>query len=368
METNKKRDVKLDIIRIFALLTVISVHFFLNSGFYNEIVSGKKMYIMCIFRSFFMICVPMFITLTGYLLNKKELSKNYYKGIFKTLLIYFTCSIIYSIFTKFYLKEKMDIIIFLENLLDYSGTRYSWYIEMYIGLFLIIPFLNIIFNNIKTKKEAKALLIILFISIGLPNIVNIFKLDSPKWWIQPSVTGDYIKILPSWWADLYPIFYYFLGAYLKKYPIKINTIYNMIILIIITILDGTFNFYRSNQTTYIGGSWNTYCSASIMIITFLTFNLLLNTKVNSESKKINKVLKILSDACLGAYLLSCIFDKIIYSKLETLIPVVKDRFVYAPIIILAVFLGSIITSIIINLIYKLIQLLLESVQQKGKQV
>lgn len=61
-----KRDIKLDIIRIFSLLCVISVHFLLNSGFYEETVEGKKMLIMCIYRMFFIICVPMFITLTGY--------------------------------------------------------------------------------------------------------------------------------------------------------------------------------------------------------------------------------------------------------------------------------------------------------------
>ena len=82
MEKNKLvRDYRLDIIRIFSLFCVIAVHFFLNSGFYDEIVVEKRMYIMSIFRSFFIICVPMFIMLTGYLVNGKTLSKKYYKGI-----------------------------------------------------------------------------------------------------------------------------------------------------------------------------------------------------------------------------------------------------------------------------------------------
>ena len=152
-KTKKARDVRLDIIRIFSLFCVIAVHFFLNSGFYNEIVIGKKMYIMSIIRSFFIICVPMFIMLTGYLVNGKTLSKKYYKGIIKILIIYLICSIIYSLFGKFYLKEEMTFTIFLKKLISYSGTRYSWYIEMYIGLFLLIPFFNIIINSLKSKKE-----------------------------------------------------------------------------------------------------------------------------------------------------------------------------------------------------------------------
>ena len=110
-KTKKARDVRLDIIRIFSLFCVIAVHFFLNSGFYNEIVIGKKMYIMSIIRSFFIICVPMFIMLTGYLVNGKTLSKKYYKGIIKILIIYLICSIIYSLFVpKFFLKHEKNTI------------------------------------------------------------------------------------------------------------------------------------------------------------------------------------------------------------------------------------------------------------------
>lgn len=346
----KKRDERLDIIRIFALICVISVHFFLNSGFYDENVYGEKMLVMCILRSFFIICVPMFITLTGYLMNKKQLNLKYYKGIVKILVIYFMCSLIYAIFQKFYLKENVDIIIFLENLLSFKGTRYSWYIEMYIGLFLLIPFLNLIFNNLKDKKQAKCLLFTLIFIIGIPCILNIFNFDSADWWQNPSMSNKYTKLVPSWWTSIYPIFYYFLGAYLSKYEIKLNTKWNLILLITILILDGGFNFYRSYNNKFIWEVWNNYSSATIMLLTFLMFNLLLKIKFKYESKIRNNILKILSDACLGAYLISCIFDKIYYNKLKLIIPMVQDRFLYAPIMILAVLCSSILLSIIINII------------------
>ena len=86
-----KRDARLDIIRIFSLFCVVAVHFLLNCGFYNEIVEGKKMLFMCIYKAFFIICVPMFITLTGYLKNKEKLSKNYFKKIEKILSYFFDC-------------------------------------------------------------------------------------------------------------------------------------------------------------------------------------------------------------------------------------------------------------------------------------
>ncbi len=147
-----KRNETLDIIRIISLLCINGVHFFRNSGFYSVPVEGGKMLILCIFRSLFIICVPMFLMLSGYLMNQKTPSKKYFWGITKTIVIYFLCSVVFSLFLKFVQKEEMDPKIFITNLFSFEGTKYAWYIEMYLGLYLIIPFLNIIFNNLKDKK------------------------------------------------------------------------------------------------------------------------------------------------------------------------------------------------------------------------
>ena len=68
----------LDIIRIFALFCVVSIHFFLYSGFYEIPVSGVRMYVATVMRSFFRICVPLFLLLSGYLMGSKRPTKSYY--------------------------------------------------------------------------------------------------------------------------------------------------------------------------------------------------------------------------------------------------------------------------------------------------
>ena len=349
-----KRDARLDIIRIFSLFCVVAVHFLLNCGFYNEIVEGKKMLFMCIYKAFFIICVPMFITLTGYLKNKEKLSKNYFKKIEKILIIYVICSIIYSIFTKYYLKQDMNFIIFIKNLLSYKGTEYSWYIEMYIGLFLLIPFLNLIYNNLNGKQEKRILMIVLFCLIGLNGIVNIFKFGDIEWWKNPSTNGEYVQIIPKWWTSIYPIFYYFLGAYLREFKLKIRNSKLEILIVVSVVLLGFFDYYRSYKSKYIWGAWTEYGSGFVMIITALVFSFFLNINVE-ENKKKELVLKYMSNACLGAYLVSCMFDKIYYKKLEIIVPNVKDRFICMPIMVLASFTSSMILSIIINKFYEYIK-------------
>ena len=77
----KKRNINIDLIKCIAVFSVISVHFFLNTNFYNTPVVGNKMYIAVFFRTLFMICVPLFIITTGYLMKNKELNKKYYENV-----------------------------------------------------------------------------------------------------------------------------------------------------------------------------------------------------------------------------------------------------------------------------------------------
>lgn len=351
MSAIKQRNLTLDIIRIAALFCVVSVHFFLNSGFYDIKVSGLKSFFMIIPQSFFLICVPLFILLTGYLQNNKQLSKKYYKGIKKILIVYLIASILYSLFSALYLDDPMNIKIFLLNLLKYHGSPYGWYIEMYIGLFLLIPFLNIIFNNLD-KKGVKILIITLIFMTILPSIMNIYNFDKLSWWLKPSSSKKYAVLVPKWWKGIYPLTYYFIGAYISKYKPKISIKKNILSIIIVTILFASFNYYRSYGAKYVCGLWNDYPSPFVLILSTLVFILLLNIRIKNSSKK-DYYFKIVSDSVLGAYLVSRIFDVVVYDKLSRIVIHAKDRILYAPITVLIVFVSSLFTSILIEYIYRL---------------
>ena len=142
-----KRNSALDITRIFAMFSVISVHFFLNNGFYSEPMLGKRMLVMTIMRTGFMVCVPLFITLTGYLMSRKTWSRGYYRGITKTLGIYVLASIACILYKILVVGSEIPFDRAFFSVLNYSGANYAWYIEMYIGLFLLSPLLNILRSN-----------------------------------------------------------------------------------------------------------------------------------------------------------------------------------------------------------------------------
>ena len=149
----KRRNPAADIIRVLAFFLVVSVHFFLNNGFYSYAVEGNRMYIMTIMRSFFIICVPLFITLSGYLLQRKQLEKSYYKRIGKIIITYILASVFCVVYSILFLEQEFTIKTFILKVLNFSAAPYSWYVEMYIGLFLLIPFLNIVYKLSQPVKK-----------------------------------------------------------------------------------------------------------------------------------------------------------------------------------------------------------------------
>lgn len=347
-----QRNYTLDLIRIIATLLIVSVHFFLNIKFYDQTVTGPLMYLMTVLRTTFMACVPMFLMLTGYLMNKKELSLKYYKGIIKTIIIYILASIACFIFKGIYLKESLNIKHLISGITKFSAANYAWYIELYIGLFLVIPFLNLIYKGLKNKTQKQVLIFTLILLTSLPAVINIWNLSSFKFW---NVDTGTTKILSEYWVCLWPFTYYFIGAYLSEYKIKISKLLNVILLIVAILIFGSFNYFRSYNNFFVWGDYQQNWALPNVIISFLIFVLLLNVNMNNANDLTKKLLVKVSNLSLGIYLLSFISDTILYDILNKNVPVFLERFKYMPLMIIASFMFSLVMAIVLNFIGKLIE-------------
>ena len=84
----------IDIVKILAVFLVVSVHFFLYNGFYYEPLTNSSALGPIAFRWLAYICVPLFMIATGYLMKNKTLSKNYYLGALRVLILYLVISVI----------------------------------------------------------------------------------------------------------------------------------------------------------------------------------------------------------------------------------------------------------------------------------
>lgn len=350
-----KRSPSADMIRILAFISVVSVHFFLNNGFYSQTVAGKQMFIMTLMRSFFIICVPLFITLSGYLLKKKKLEKSYYKRISKIIITYILASLLCVFYSIVFLKQDLTIKSIILNILNFSAAPYSWYIEMYLGLFLLIPFLNIVYNALLSQKSKIWLILTFIILTSLPSVLNVYNLNSLNWWALPSSSSAVDKIIPSWWQEMYPITYYYIGCYLSEYGLKINKILNILLIFFWTVLSGAFCYWRSYKTTFIWGDWCGYQSLFNVVLTLLVFTLIININFDKMPSRLAKFFQKISGLCLGGYLVSWIFDKELYPVLLEKVPEVTDRLEYYIIIVPVVVILSLFASYLLSKIQLIIE-------------
>ncbi len=307
-------------------------------------------------------------------MNKKALSKKYYFGIVKLLIIYVLAAIACFIFKGLYDGAELSLKKLFLGTFDFTNANYSWYIEMYIGLFMLIPFLNLIYNNLKNKKQ-KQILVITFIALTtLPTVFNIYNFDSLEWWVHPSISKEFSKLIPSWWMGIYPLTYYFTGCYLKEFGVKFKTHTLLPAFVIAAILFGSLNYFRCfgvNFTTSINVFWYGF---EPYILSVLLFSLLLRINTQNFAKNLKLILWKLSDLVMGMFLLSFIFDKIIYTILNKNVSEVTQRFPYFFITVTFVFICSACGAFVLDLVekgimfvYKQTVKLVKSKKQKSKQ-
>lgn len=339
MDNGKKsRNPSMDIIRCFALFCVIGVHFFLYSGFYDISVNSLSMFLLTLIRNFFMICVPLFIVLSGYLLRNKLPSIGYYLRIVRILSIYvlasFCCAIYRYNFTFTEFSMIGAIIDTILGIFSYSTAPYGWYIEMYLGLFLLIPYLNILFKQLPSKKHKNYLLAFLvFLTAGS--------------------SLNYIKLFPTYWASMYPITYYLIGSYLAEYPLKIRKSSNLLLIGLLLIISGSVSFYHSNGSTFMWSHWSGHASLVTTLQTILVFTFLAQRNYTRLSSKSGNFLSHISNCCLGAYLVSWIFDDIFYRILNSYQSTLLSKSGFFIPITIAVYVCSLLLSAALNFIYNL---------------
>lgn len=360
----QKRNYNLDLIRIVALFSVIAVHFFLNTSFYTTNILGSRMFVATLVRSFFMVCVPLFMLLTGYLMHTKTLSRKYYKGLITTLLTYLVASFIVMMFKHFYLGTHYSIPSVILNILSFSGSSYSWYIEMYISFFVLIPFLNILFHNMD-RKQRRILLITLIVLTSFPSVLNTFDLHTPSWITNPSISTSYTKLMPSFFTYLYPFTYYFIGASIREYKVSPKPIHCFLVMIFSTLSLGLLNIFISGASVFVNGTLNSWGSLFIVLESVSLFLLLLHIPLNKVSLKINNALTKVASLVLGAYLLSEIFDTLYYPLLAKYVPSLTDQFLYFIPITFSVFISSISLSFFVNYIVSMISKLIEKATQSS---
>ena len=361
------RNPAMDLIRCFAFFCVVGVHFFKYTGFYEQSVAGMTMYWVVLLRTGFMICVPLFLMLSGYLMKTRQPTRSYYSKIWKTVILYllasFCCGWYRAYAYRVYWHQPVPVKELILGVFSFQTAPYGWYIGMYLGLFALIPYLNILYQNLNTQKGRQTLILILLALTALPGVANTLNATDPAWWRCPSSSTAYNTLVPDYWVDLYPITYYFIGAYLRDYPLQLKRRTNLLLIILAFFLFGSYGFYRSYPGNFDTGFWTEAGSLITATQAVLVFSFLSRLDCSRLPSLLKWILARLSDWCLGAYLVSGIYDEHFYSYLRDDVPHVLDRMDHFLPVVLKICVHSLALSALLTTLYTVISLLVSRLRK-----
>lgn len=335
--SEKSRDIGIDLTRIAAFLSVVSVHFFLNSGFYDTPVLGKSMYLMSAARTFFMICVPLFLLLTGYLMVGRRTEpdrRGYGRHCLKLLPVlasYVLCTCVILLFRSFCLRQDLSLKFYIQDILGF--WQYSWYVNMYIGLYLLIPFLNLLWESVGGRSGQRVLTAVMIALTAAPGLFNSWDFTTAGALARPWISDSYSRLVPDWWCSVYPVTYYFIGAYLRSnVEIKKLKTWKLLLLLAASALCfGLFNVWRSYSVKFVTGPWCAWGGFQNVINATLVFLLINSIQYPKPCQAVSKTVGLLAELTFDAYLLSWIPDTVNYQKLDEAVSDMPARFAYFPV-------------------------------------
>lgn len=292
------RFVGIDVIRSFAILFVITGHYFINTDVSSISLSDGEMFLLAAMRRLFSISVPLFLIITGYLNINKTISREYYRGGAKVLVSYFIISLVTIVYLIYYNHIDLPVAQWFFKITGFSAIAYGWYIEMWIGLFLLIPFFNILWHSIEHKWQKYILIITLFLLTAVPNFVN-----------KPT-----LQLLPKFWVFLYPLLFFYIGAYIREYKPVVRLRILFPILILLCVINPLINLCLSDAETVNmkPGSPFGVMGVLIALVFFLCFY-----RINISNIHICNIFARIAIYSLDMYLISYMFDLFFYQIFQS---------------------------------------------------
>lgn len=282
----KKRDMNIELLRIIAMLMVITLHAIGNGLlFQNANLSTFNTLLLRFLDTFSLTANGIFLLITGYYLIDKKMN-------LKKILSLWGRVILYSVLMYIICKSiglPTDI---YNSFLPIMAGQY-WFISAYIALYFLSPVINVLANKLN-QKQYKYLLIILFIMLGVIRIIfNPAGLFSSGMLpvIMMYLLGGYVKKF----VKVKPKQYYF-----TKYILL--TILFVLIYIVLQIVQNSVEdkqlYYRMTYIVTYFREYNNLIIVAMTVLIFLKFK-----SINIKSNVINKIIALIAPSVFSIYII-----------------------------------------------------------------
>lgn len=293
---SKKRQSNIELLRILAILFIISFHYVYKSGYVLTDLNAKTLTI----KSFWFLGelgVNLFILITGYFLingkfSLKKLIKLILEVNFYYILTLWLTPVINNIISGGGVFPDFKTIIL--SFFSVTFNRY-WFITSYILVYILSPYINKFLKSLSKEEHKKFLIISIIIWSIIPTIFGIFNNN----------TESFLYFNRFIWM----IIMYILGAYIRLYSLKFfnkNTNKKAIVLSLISfifmVLGIIVIFKFKDILLKIGIKEPAYFwrpnSVPMLILSVSIFELFSHFKIKN-----NKIINALASTTLGIYML-----------------------------------------------------------------
>ena len=336
----KERKLNIDLLKCIAIVFVVCVHFFLHTNYYGQSFTFKSIFLSSFIWMILMTCVPLFIMTTGYLMKDKTYSEDYFIKLLPVIGIYALTAAVYTFFDMRVVNEEYLGKLF-ENIFSFS--HYAWYVNLYIGLYMLIPFLNAGFNSLTSRKNQVVVLGILVLFTIVPPTLSLLNNNEQNFMILP-------HIIPDYWKGLWPITYYLLGAFLASSKKK-SSFKELVFVIFILDILSVFGLAAISETTF----GIEYTVLPVFLLSSLIFYSVIHLKVSIKNEWLKRVVLFISKNTLPIYLLSVIGDYYWYPKMVEKWGDFTNIFLRFPLIVIFLLIQAILMTFILNTLLKFIK-------------
>lgn len=196
-----KRKNNIELLRIISMYMILILHLLRFSGFLDVSTGNTvKSFIIWFLESLCFVAVNCYVIISGYFLvdakfKFKKLINIWLEVIFYSIIIY-----VILLFTDNISFETQN---FLKSVFPVLLGNY-WFVTVYVALYLLSPFINILINNLNQKQYKGLVLIIILLFSLFPTFIPQYN--------TINYGGSYSI---SWFICLYII-----AGYLRKYSIE----------------------------------------------------------------------------------------------------------------------------------------------------
>lgn len=288
MSNQKKRDANLDLLRIVSMLLIIFLHSIDHSGVLEQAEgSSSAMYFYVRFTyALCQVCVNCYVMLSGYYLVQSKFRLQKLVALWMETAFYsFVLKLLFMVTGQ----ETISVVSLISCFFPIVTGRY-WFITIYVGMYLLSPFLNKLIHAMN-RKEHTILNICLFL---------LFSLWSS---LHPSITG--MNSGGGWGLAWFVVLYFAAAWFRLYYTPKHKPVILLGIFLLIPLLMAAGQ--AAARAAGIGilqsiiCNWFRYDSAPVYLMTIALFAAFLNIRIKHDC--VSKAICSVAPLTLGVYLI-----------------------------------------------------------------